>query len=865
MSVLHQEPSRLVKSRRGNLTGTIASAKQGHSIDFESYGVERHFVWQCEFDPEITISSQPKTPVIGLPDKNGKVRYMERTCDFRVVEPNEREVFVECKRYDEFLKLAKGNPHRYEVDAQGSPRSPIMEAELAKHDIGFRIVTERDLDPVLAVNYEYIHGARVKVEAASEIHKRIQEYVAADIRNLKEMVCELNCDIPTVLEAMQLEMVYIDLRQGYLANPASIFVCRDRLISEAYKSIGKIDTPSFGSATCMVGDVIDFEGARFEVTMIGRDNILTCALDGTNATRRFGRNELVQLVADGTFVVINTSSKKQVQSDARELIHKASGPALESAVRKVKIANGEISDPDVSLRTLQRYRKTASESMRLYGVAFLLFLKRSEQGNRVSRITQEASELIKECIDEYYLNRQRRSVSGVYGIYREKCKEKKLQCVSRVTFGNIIKKTNTRFQRESKRGTHRASFPFSRWVGEKSNQTNFAQHTFQRAHIDSKLIDQEMTCYFSGMAIGQPWMTVVLSESSRYPLGWYVSFDPPSAATAMAALEDVYKRHGRLPDEIVMDNGKEFKNHAIRGLLSAFGTNITYRPPRSPRHGPIIERFFGVFDKRLSHHLKGATHGLGRQSGLSKANFAKGEACWDLRSLVDAIDGFMEVYKKTEHVSLGVSPQELYEQDIRNHGSLQRVSLPYETCRMLFLPDTKRNLTIQAGRGVCYEYHWYSCDQMYESDLEGVSVRAKYDPSDLSVIYLSVRGEWIQANLISGPMREAAKKLSAKEMRYVLAQVKQRTKLMHSSKKKNEIMHEFARYLTEVQGKEKSLAERKRANENRRAREAEEDSDPVKVEGVSVPVVLEEEIHPQENFRPTFNVADIQTSNIGEF
>jgi transposase InsO family protein len=58
-------------------------------------------------------------------------------------------------------------------------------------------------------------------------------------------------------------------------------------------------------------------------------------------------------------------------------------------------------------------------------------------------------------------------------------------------------------------------------------------------------------------------------------------------------LRDCVQRHGRLPDEIVVDGGKEFQSVWFEVFCKIYAITITRRPPVKPRFGSQIEQLFG--------------------------------------------------------------------------------------------------------------------------------------------------------------------------------------------------------------------------------------------------------------------------------
>lgn len=134
--------------------------------------------------------------------------------------------------------------------------------------------------------------------------------------------------------------------------------------------------------------------------------------------------------------------------------------------------------------------------------------------------------------------------------------------------------------------------------------------------VDVQLVDEQ-----SRLVLGRPWLTVLLDVFSRSVVGFYLSFDAPSAAgVALAIAQGVLPKtdwlidreldlpwpmHG-LPVSIHLDNGAEFHSRPLKRGCQQHGIRIDYRPPATPRFGGHIERLMGTLMKRL-HSLPGST------------------------------------------------------------------------------------------------------------------------------------------------------------------------------------------------------------------------------------------------------------------
>jgi putative transposase len=139
--------------------------------------------------------------------------------------------------------------------------------------------------------------------------------------------------------------------------------------------------------------------------------------------------------------------------------------------------------------------------------------------------------------------------------------------------------------------------------------------------IDHTLIDVIAVDEMDRLAIGRPWLTLVIDVATRMIAGYYLSFDHPSAASVALAIahavlpKEKYLRDlgidaewpvQGLPKVIHLDNAEEFHSRALERGSQEHGIELKYRPPLSPHCGGHIERLIGTLMGAV-HLLPGTT------------------------------------------------------------------------------------------------------------------------------------------------------------------------------------------------------------------------------------------------------------------
>ena len=76
-----------------------------------------------------------------------------------------------------------------------------------------------------------------------------------------------------------------------------------------------------------------------------------------------------------------------------------------------------------------------------------------------------------------------------------------------------------------------------------------------------------------------------------------ISLLPPSRRSVAKVMRDCVRRHDRLPSELIVDRGAEFKSVYFASLLADLEVDLSLRPSAHPRFGSEIEGLFGDFKK----------------------------------------------------------------------------------------------------------------------------------------------------------------------------------------------------------------------------------------------------------------------------
>ena len=280
--------------------------------------------------------------------------------------------------------------------------------------------------------------------------------------------------------------------------------------------------------------------------------------------------------------------------------------------------------------------------------------------------------------------------------------------------------------------------------------------------IDSWLFFDDATGLPCG---GRPWLTMALDAYSRYPLGYYIGFEPPSVYSVMMCLRqaiapklDLARRKAGVADDwlamgvpfkLIADNGKEMVGYSLPNACAELGIELETSPVRTPHYKGIIERFFGTMNTRFIHRLPGTTFGDARKLKALELN-PQQEMCISFLTFESMfLRWLVKDYARSRNRSMGTTPEKRWIEGTQRH----RVELPAR------MGDLAHSLSRYASRsisreGIRFKGLTYRNDNVVRTILASVraprvDVDLRFDPTDLGCIYVREP----QTGQYLGPMR----------------------------------------------------------------------------------------------------------------
>lgn len=222
----------------------------------------------------------------------------------------------------------------------------------------------------------------------------------------------------------------------------------------------------------------------------------------------------------------------------------------------------------------------------------------------------------------------------------------------------------------------------------------------ERFEIDNTPLDLLVIDSILNLVLGRPWLTLIIDVKSRMIVGFYISFNTPSAYSVLQSLQQAilpketllanypdikneWPAHG-IPDLIALDNGMDFHSDALKKTCLELSIEILFCPAATPWNKPHIERVFKTLAKDLIHKIPGTTF----SNIVDRGDYAsENEAVIDMKTLTHLIlKWIVDIYNVTPHRGLnGNTPLAVWKESAKDR-IIELPAHPHELEVMLGIP-----------------------------------------------------------------------------------------------------------------------------------------------------------------------------------
>lgn len=310
--------------------------------------------------------------------------------------------------------------------------------------------------------------------------------------------------------------------------------------------------------------------------------------------------------------------------------------------------------------------------------------------------------------------------------------------------GEITEPQKARFMGSKRRTAHEAH------PGE--YQSNGLLDLVQMDHTPADVMLVDST---HRVALGRPWVTLLIDVWSRCILGFYVSFGAPSIFRCGRAIANAllpkqplidslgldidYPMHGFFK-RLHADHAGSHRAEVFRSACQAYGIDPDVRPRGPAHYGAHIERLIGTMTRKM-RLLPGATGGsVTARDGYDP----EAEAAMTLEEFERWLVREICRYHHTPHDGLGrIAPAQKWSIGADSHGPLMPPGVDVEQLTRRFLPWVER--TVQSG-GVKIDHirYWH---ESFARRL-GLKIMIHHDDRTIQAVYPEIDGVLLVATAV---------------------------------------------------------------------------------------------------------------------
>lgn len=426
-------------------------------------------------------------------------------------------------------------------------------------------------------------------------------------------------------------------------------------------------------------------------------------------------------------------------------------PAVVARVQELKATQSTDGERNLAnaLSVATVYRWLGAYTRSGHDLRALIPAVRARGGADASRLRTEVETLAITTIQDKYKVQEKVTIDDVQHELavrlveenRVRAPQDQLVLPSRATLARRITTSNLS-QEQSQRRTQRTAKSAATQYG----QTPYPDWPLERVEIDHTRTDLIVIDDRDDLPLGRLTLTYCLDTATRYPLGYYLGFEPPSYLTVMECLHhaiqpkgDVRQLYGAehawlaygLPATLVVDNGKEFIGHDLADACLLLGMVLQYTPVQTPQFKAGVERMFGSLDTMLFHTLPGTTFADPAERG----NYQSAEqACVYLSAIDKLLNIFLvDIYAERFHRGLGGIPAQCWAAKTQQGFA---PALPPSAAELMILLGRTTTRVIQ-HYGIEFASLRYNCADLapLRMRLQGQPAKVKYHPADLSCLY----------------------------------------------------------------------------------------------------------------------------------
>ena len=422
----------------------------------------------------------------------------------------------------------------------------------------------------------------------------------------------------------------------------------------------------------------------------------------------------------------------------------------EEILKKIeRIKSGEKSS------SITRWNKKIREGIEIGITAFQALIPQKHlRGNRTPRLSAN----VEKFLNDYLLNEHacRKGISDYRSYIRYRVMASEYHPFSDPASRKTFKKRMLQIPPEViayKRGGKRAANALVEPT-DTNKRSLKPQLAWQSAAIDHYLADMYLVVNLKkDVFVMKPWLTTMIDLSTSEVLAVTISFSSPSKKSDAKVIRDCVRRHRRLPNEIIVDRGSDFRSVYFASLLAHYGVTYSLRPSSHSRFGGEIEGFFGEFKKIWLCQREGNVADYKNARAVDGKFSPKKTAVLKPYDFYKELLAFCSWRESQCNGARIVSPQIQKENNERDYLFVG-IPVEYNDEFILATAVDSKEYKVDFQRGLHIGRFWYWHPHISKIRGKKSKLEVRIDPENPYVVYALIENAWVtcsnaQLNLFS--------------------------------------------------------------------------------------------------------------------
>jgi len=355
--------------------------------------------------------------------------------------------------------------------------------------------------------------------------------------------------------------------------------------------------------------------------------------------------------------------------------------------------------------------------------------------------------VVEDCLTEYLMTVH--AVSQGLSVYRSHVRYKLYANEYHPGFDPVSRRTFTKhlnqippdviaYLRTGKRGANAVADPT-----DPEKRSLKAQVAWEKAAIDHYLADIYLIFYSTdgSVYVQRPWITAIVDLFSSVVLAVSISFLNPSRRSVAKVMRECVRRHGRLPLEIIVDRGSDFRSVYFASLLAHYSIKYTLRPASHPRFGGEVEGLFGEFKKQWLTQREGNLADYEEARAVDGNKSPKKSAILKPEDFYREINAFCDWRDNKSRGHHDKSARKRFDISQREYPFIPK-EINYDSEFLLATAVETKKYTVNFQKGIHIRQLWYFTPNIAKVRGKKTKLEVRIDPENPHVIYALIENEW---------------------------------------------------------------------------------------------------------------------------